>query len=221
MEIKAVLFDLDGTLTDTLPDLYESVNYALERCGIPAASYEKVRMSIGNGASMLMQRVTEGFPEMRVEAEELFREHYRENGALNAKKFDGVNELLQILGEIGVKRVIVSNKMNDSVKIIAEKVFGRDIDFAVGSDESIKIKPAPDGCDFALKHLGFERGNALYVGDSDVDVMTAHAIGVKCVGAAYGYRGREHLKSSGCDYIADSVQQLKSVILALIKESRR
>lgn len=218
--IKAVLFDLDGTLTDTLPDLYESVNYALKQCGIPEVSLEKVRMSIGNGASLLIARVTRGFPEKREEAERIFREHYREHGAANARKFDGVCELLEDLGKSGIKRVIVSNKMNDSVKVIAEKVFGELIDFAVGSDANIRIKPAPDGCEFALDALGLTRDEAVYVGDSDVDVMTAHGLGMKCVGSAYGYRGREHLKNAGADYIADSVVQLGVMLKALIAQSR-
>ncbi len=218
--IKAVLFDLDGTLTDTLPDLYESVNYALRECGIPEVSLEKVRLSIGNGASLLISRVTEGFPEKREQTEKVFREHYRDHGAANAKKFKGIDELLEKLGDAGIKRVIVSNKMNDSVKVIADKVFGDLIDFAVGTDENIRIKPAPDGCEVALKALGLTRDEAVYAGDSDVDVLTAHGLGMKCVGAAYGYRGREHLKKAGADYIADSVEDLSYMLFELISRSK-
>ena len=213
--IKAVLFDLDGTLTDTLPDLYKGVNYALEAHGIPVVTKEKVRLSIGNGISKLIERVTEGYESQTADVEKTFREYYGKIAA-DTRLYGGIEDLLLFIKDKNVKTAIVSNKMHSAVVDIKERLFTSTIDFAVGVSDDIPVKPAPDGCFKAFEFFRVAADECIFVGDSDVDVFTARNAGIKSIGVAYGYRGREHLEKAGADYVVDTVSELKELISSFL-----
>ena len=203
MEHKAFIFDLDGTLLNTLEDLKNSVNFAMRSMGYPEHTLEQVRMFIGNGIAMLIKRAV---PPGTDEADEkktlgIFTEHY--NAHLNdcTAAYPGVTESLTALKNRGVKTGVVTNKNDDSAKMLINKYFGNLIDSTLGHVPGLPSKPNPESLLRVMSDLGVEAENTLYFGDSDVDVMTAKNAGVKCVGASWGFRGEEVLKQAGADMI--------------------
>ena len=203
MEHKAFIFDLDGTLLNTLEDLKNSVNFAMRSMGYPEHTLEQVRMFIGNGIAMLIKRAV---PQGTDEADEkktlgIFTEHY--NAHLNdcTAPYPGVTESLTALKNRGVKTGVVTNKNDDSAKMLINKYFGNLVDSTLGHVPGLPSKPNPESLLRMMSDLGVEAENTLYFGDSDVDVMTAKNAGVKCVGGAWGFRGEEVLKQAGADMI--------------------
>ena len=167
-----VIFDLDGTLLNTLQDLADSTNYALALQGMPARTLEEVRRFVGNGVGRLIHRaVPEGTPE-EVEARVLadFRAHYTLNMEHKTAPYPGVLPLLDRLGQAGIRTAVVSNKFDSAVKGLCHAYFGTRIPVAIGESQGVARKPAPDTVFRALEELGAGTGRAVYVGDSDVDI---------------------------------------------------
>ncbi len=217
MEIKAVIFDLDGTLTDTLADLTNSVNYALSEFGFPRRSADEVRSFVGNGVRRLINlSVPSGTSEKICEdCLEAFKTHYEKNSCVNTKPYDGITEVLEVLKNKGIKTAVVTNKIHWAAEKIAGKFFEGLIDVTVGQVDGVAQKPEPDGIFFALKKLGVTKENAVYVGDSEVDCVTAHNAGIPCIGVTWGFRDREVLESNGAEYIVDTpTEVLKCVCLS-------
>lgn len=209
-DAEAVIFDLDGTLLDTLGDLTDAVNVALERYGLPLRSMEEVRGFVGNGLRNLMtQAVEEG--EAYPEFEELFaffRTYYTNNCNHKTAPYEGIMELLKELKGRGIKMAIVSNKIDAGVKELNEKFFAKYIDLAIGEREGIRRKPAPDSLNEVLRVLNIEKEHALYVGDSDVDIQTANNADVRCISVSWGFREETFLMERGAGVIIERPLEL-------------
>ena len=209
-QIEAVIFDLDGTLLNTLFDLTDSVNYTLEKYGMPQRSLEEVRAFVGNGIRNLMtQAVPDG--ESHPEFESLFaffREYYKMHCNIKTAPYEGVMELLEELKERDIKMAIVSNKIDSGVKELNKIHFSEYIDVAIGEREGIGRKPEPDSVFEALRVLGVDAEHAVYVGDSDVDIQTARNAEVRCISVSWGFRDEAFLKENGADIIIASPLEL-------------
>ena len=210
---KAVIFDLDGTLLNSLSDLAASVNFALRCCGYPERTVDEVRSFIGNGVIMLMHRsVPKGTSgEDEKACFEKFRGHYLEHMEDTTAPYAGVNELIRALGEKGIGTAVVSNKLDAGVKGLCKKYFPH-LTCAFGVSDESERKPSPANVYKALSLLGAQKEEALYVGDSEVVVQTAKYAGLEMVGVTWGYRSRELLLSSGAKHIVDAPQELLELI---------
>lgn len=210
MKYEAVIFDLDGTLVDTLDDLTDSVNFALSSFGFPKRNREEVRSFVGNGVRKLVYlSVPEGTDEETSEkCLGVFKEHYKNNSRNKTKPYDGIIELLEKLCESDVKTAVVTNKMQSAAKDIVEFFFGNKISLAVGQVDGVAQKPNPDGVLLVLEKLGIKKEKAVYVGDSEVDCITARNAGVDCIGVTWGFRSAETLKESGAGIIVDEPLQI-------------
>ena len=199
--LQAFIFDLDGTLLDTLGDLAASVNYALKACGMPQHSIDDVRRFVGNGVRLLMERaVPDGATNPRFEeAFATFRQHYLEHSLDTTRPYDGIMEMLQALRSRGFRTAVVSNKFYAATQELCQYFFADSIEVAIGEHEAegIRKKPAPDTVNEALRQLGVSREHAVYVGDSDVDIATAAASGMPCISVLWGFRDREFLLAHG------------------------
>lgn len=199
MKYRLAIFDLDGTLLDTLQDLANSLNYALKNADFPQRSIDEVRRFVGNGIRKLIERgVPAGTSEKeteRVLAD--FMEHYKAHCSDSTRPYDGIDELLAALKERGYLTAVVSNKADAAVKILCEKYFPKKFDSVVGERQSVRKKPAPDTVNSVLAQLGIDRADAVYIGDSEVDVETAKNAGMDCISADWGFRSRAELVQAG------------------------
>lgn len=212
---KAVIFDLDGTLLDTLEDLAQSVNYALRECSYPERTVEQVRQFIGNGVIKLMTRaVPENIGQEEFEkCFQLFKSHYLKHMNDHTKPYKGITEMLDVLKEKGVKTAVVSNKLHSAVVGLCNDFFSFRLTSAYGVSCEEERKPKPTNVFKALSDLGVKNEEAIYVGDSEVDVETAKNSGLKCIGVTWGFRDKEELINKGADYIAETVEETLSYIL--------
>ncbi len=215
--IEAVIFDLDGTLLYTLEDLKNSTNFALREFGYPERTLEEVRQFVGNGVRKLIERAVPDGTDTGITEEVLrvFKENYGQNMYNCTKPYNSIEKLLLELKQNGLKTAVVSNKFDLAVKELCKKYFGDLIDVAIGQRDDVPKKPAPDGVFAAIEELGVKRENCIYVGDSDVDVLTAKNSGLPCIGVTWGYRDRELLGSKGADYIVNDPLEILDLIKAL------
>ncbi len=195
MEYKTYIFDLDGTLLDTLHDLWVSCNYALRENGMPERSLDEVRRFVGNGVKKLMERaIPLGLDNSKFDVTyETFRKHYLVHSLDTTKPYSGIPELLANLKKHGKHMAVVSNKFYAATQELCRHFFGDYIDVAIGERENIRKKPAPDTVNEAIRQLGVGRENAVYIGDSDVDVMTARNSNMPCISVLWGFRDRDFL----------------------------
>ena len=213
---QTVIFDLDGTLLDTLQDLADSTNYALSVHRMPARTLEEVRTFVGNGVGRLIHlAVPEGTPEDE-EARCLadFRAHYLLNMENRTAPYPGVLELLEHLHAAGVRIAVVSNKFDGAVKGLCQNYFGSRIPVAIGESQGVARKPAPDTVFRALAELGAGAGRAVYVGDSDVDIATARNAGLPCISVSWGFRDADFLTAHGARQIVGSPAELEALLLS-------
>ncbi|MBQ9781470.1 MAG: HAD-IIIA family hydrolase [Clostridia bacterium] len=212
----AVIFDLDGTLLDTLDDLADAVNNALSAFSLPCRTRDEVRTFVGDGVAKLIERATPGdCPHDKVAAVlARFKSYYAAHCQDKTSPYEGILSLLTELKHQGIRTAIVSNKFDDAVKALANHYFGTLIQVAVGERESegIRKKPAPDTLLMAMDKLGVSPDETLYVGDSDTDILTAHAAGVACVSVTWGFRDSAFLLSHGATLLADTPEELKTMI---------
>ena len=206
------IFDLDGTLLDTLDDLTSAVNYALRSYGMPEHSREDVRRFVGNGVRMLMIRaIPDG--ERNPQFEEVFstfRQYYLEHSLDRTRPYDGIPEMLARLKQRGCRLAVVSNKFDAATKELCRHFFADTIEVAVGEHEAegIRKKPAPDTVNEALSQLGVDRLDAVYVGDSDVDLQTARNAGLPCISVLWGFRDKDFLLANGATTFIISPKEL-------------
>ena len=213
--IKAVIFDLDGTLLDTLHDLTDSVNHILSLHSMPARTIDEIRSFIGNGIPTLIKRsVPSGtdINELAVCTDEM-QTYYKEHSDIKTKPYDGINELLERLKNAGILTAVVTNKAEEAAKILCEKKFGDAFSVVIGDNGKDKLKPAPDNVFRALEFLDMQKNEVLYVGDSDVDMLTAQNAGLISVGVDWGFRDAETLKNHGADHIIYSPLELLDLII--------
>ena len=212
--VRAVLFDLDGTLLDTLGDLTDAVNAALVSMGFETRTQEEVRTFIGNGAQKLILRaLPAGQEDAAAECLRRFKAHYGAHMDVRTMPYPGVIEMLDALCVRGIACAVLSNKYDGAVRPLCEKYFGKRITIGLGEREGIARKPAPDGCDDLLRRLSVSAEEAIYVGDSEADVLTAKAAGMRCIAVTWGFRTREALACAGAEAMADSADELLEIIL--------
>ncbi len=194
-----VIFDLDGTLLDTLEDLTDSANAAAVKFGFPVRTKQEICSFVGNGIHRLIQRLLpdgEENPEFH-DVLQFFLAHYGEHCMEKTKPYQGIPELLRMLKEKGYAVAIVSNKADFAVKRLRDVYFEGLVPVAIGDREGVRKKPAPDSVFEALKELGAESARAVYVGDSDVDILTAANAGLDCIAVSWGFRDRSFLLEHG------------------------
>ena len=212
MNYQTYIFDLDGTLLDTLGDLAASVNYAMRTHGMPEHSVDEVCRFVGNGVRRLMERAVPGgaaHPAFEA-AFATFRRHYMEHSLDTTRPYEGIPEMLQELKRRGRHTAVVSNKFDAATKELCRHFFPDTIDVAVGEHEAegIRKKPAPDTVLQALSQLGVGQEGAVYVGDSDVDIQTARNSGLPCISVLWGFRDREFLLAHGAETFVSQPSEL-------------
>ena len=215
------IFDLDGTLLDTLQDLANSVNYALRQHGMPEHSIDDIRRFVGNGVRLLMERsVPDGARNPQFEDTfAIFRQHYMQHSLDTTRPYDGIPELIHELKNRGCQMAVVSNKMLAATQELVHHFFP-DIPVAIGEHEAagIRKKPAPDTVYEALRQLGYpfqlegDSGRvAVYIGDSDVDLATARNSGLPCISVLWGFRDRDFLLAHGATTFAEHPLDILSI----------
>ena len=204
------IFDLDGTLLNTLKDLAASTNYALRSAGMPEHSVEDVRRFVGNGVKKLMERaIPQGLENPKFdETYATFRKHYLEHSLDTTKPYDGIPEVLAELKRRGKKLAIVSNKFYAATQELAKHFFPETIQGAIGERENIRKKPAPDTVLEAMRQLGVGREGTVYIGDSDVDIDTAKNVGVPCISVLWGFRDKDFLIEHGATHLIKEPKEL-------------
>lgn len=209
---KAVIFDLDGTLLNTLDDLADSTNYALSRFGYPTRTIEEVRQFVGNGVAKLIERaIPEGKNNPNFEkCLAIFKENYAQNMYNKTAPYNGIIEMLSNLKSKGIKIAVVSNKFDLAVKELCKKYFEGFIDFAAGENEAqgIRKKPAPDTVISVLNKFNFAPEDAVYVGDSDVDIMTAKNSKMSCISVTWGFRDEKFLLENGATILINAPSEI-------------
>ena len=215
MKYKLAIFDMDGTILDTLEDLTDAVNHTLIICGYPTRSIDEVRNFVGNGIAKLIERaVPDGCSASEIDkAYKLFLPFYQEHSSIKTKPYAGINALLHALKQAGCKTAVVSNKADPAVKVLAEQYFPGLFDIAVGEQKGIRRKPAPDEVDIVLDYLNINKKDAVYIGDSDVDVATARASSLDLIAVDWGFRSRSFLEEQNAEIIVSSPSEIEAIIL--------
>lgn len=214
-KITTIVWDLDGTLMDTLQDLHDAVNYALQKFGMPQHNIEEIRQFVGNGVRRLVQlSVPEGeenpqFEEVFAEFRAYYMVHCKDHTCL----YDGIAETLRELKSLGYRMAVVSNKLQSGVDELYEQYFKETIEVAIGERPEMARKPAPDMVYAALDALGVSKEEAVYIGDSDVDVATARNSGLPCISVLWGFRSKEFLLTQGGNLFVEK----PSEIIALLR----
>jgi len=221
--ITTIIFDLDGTLLDTLEDLTDSVNYALEKYGFPERTIDEIRSFVGNGIANLIARVLpEGTENPQYdEVLKTFREYYALHCKDKTRPYEGILQMLDMLRGQAYQMAVVSNKFDAAVKELCALYFGERIRAAVGEGGKVRKKPAPDAVYQVLEELSASAESAVYVGDSDVDLATAANVPMTCVSVTWGFRSREQLLAAGAkeELMITDPKQLPALLLALSQEA--
>lgn len=214
MKTDTVIFDLDGTLLNTLEDLADSTNYAMRAFGLKERSINEVRNFVGNGVDVLIERAVEGAisKEQELECLDVFKRHYSKNMDNKTKPYDGIMDVIKELLKREYHIAIVSNKFDAAVKGLNVDYFEGLFPVAIGASDTVAKKPAPDSVIKALQELHSDKERAVYVGDSDVDIMTARNSGLPCISVTWGFRDEELQRSMGTDYIIHKPEELLDVL---------
>ena len=214
MKYKMIIFDLDGTILDTLEDLFLSTNYALRKSGFPERTIEEVRQFVGNGIRKLIERaVPEQTPETMInQVHQDFTEYYAQHCADNTKPYPGIPETIRKIRNAGIQTAVVSNKADYAVQTLCADYFPGLFDAVAGEREGIRRKPAPDAVLAVLNALQIPAEQALYIGDSDVDIATAENSGMPCISVEWGFRDREFLIQHGAQNLISAPEELLNLI---------
>lgn len=215
MKYKAIIFDMDGTLLNTIDDIYDCVCMFLEKYSYPARSLDEVKAAMGGGAHNLVKMV---LPKdvSKEEYDTFFNDYcpyYESHGKDKTGPYPGVMQLLYDLKSAGVKTAVVSSKPHRAVLQLNKEYFDDIFDISIGDDFKRKLKPAPDGIYAALEELGIAKENAIYVGDSEYDILAAKNAEMDGVAVSWGYRKRSDLEKLNPMYLADNIDELRRIIL--------
>jgi len=213
---KVAIFDLDGTLLNTLDDLANACNYALNKFSFPTHKVEKYKKFIGNGIYKLVERAVPNNKKDKETVEKVlktFSDYYNEHMIDMTKPYDGIVDLLDELRLKGIKLAVVSNKKHEFAMEIVEKYFGDRFDIVFGHRDKYKEKPDPTSVLEVIDKFNILKSECIYIGDSNVDILTAKNAGIKSVGVSWGFRGREELANEGANYLADNNIDLLNIIL--------
>ena len=214
-ELRAVIFDLDGTLLNTLEDLAVGTNAALCENGMPQRTLDEVRRFVGNGVRKLIERaVVPGTDEAGVEAVlASFVRHYREHERDHTAPYPGIVAMLETLNRAGIKCAVVSNKIEPAVVALCKEYFGDLVCAAVGDAPGRQVKPDPSGVNEAMARMGLAKEECIYVGDSDVDIYTGHNAGMQSIGVTWGFRSEALLREAGAEFICHDAKELLELLL--------
>lgn len=215
MKYSLAIFDMDGTILDTLEDLKNATNYALCANGFPERTLDEVRQFVGNGILMLIKRaVPAGTEEAMIQQVfQTFTSYYAEHCADATKPYDGIIPLIQSLRAAGIKTAVVSNKADFAVQELVKTYFDGCFDAAVGERTGIQKKPAPDSVYEVISTLQLKQSDAVYIGDSDVDLATAKNAGLPCIAVEWGFRTREFLLEHGAELLVARPEEILSILL--------
>lgn len=210
---KAVLFDLDGTLANTITSIAHCANQALNRFGFPSFTEEEYKLFVGNGADVLIRRALAAAGDREMvhfdEAYEEYRRLFREGCMYQVRPYEGIVPLLERLKESGAKIAVLSNKPHENSVYVVESLFGKGyFDCVCGRKENVLPKPDPAGVFAVLKELGLSPEECLYVGDSGVDMQTGKAAGLFTIGVLWGFRGRQELEENHADAVIETPEML-------------
>lgn len=213
-QVRAVVFDLDGTLLNTLDDLANATNWALRKNGLPERTLDEVRRFVGNGVRRLIERaVPEGVASDVLESTfDDFKAYYVQHCQDQTCLYEGVASMLAALKQQGLRLAIVSNKLQEGVDELFHRYFSTTVEVAVGESPSVARKPAPDMVFAALQELGVAPNEAIYVGDSDVDLQTAHNSGLPCISVLWGFRDRDFLLAHGATCMVERPAEIVSLL---------
>ena len=209
---RYAIFDLDGTLLDTLDDLTDSMNYMLGKHNFPLRTRNEVRNFVGNGVRKLVERAIP--TEYKADDEFIdkfyndFSLYYNSHSDVKTSPYPGTLDMLDKLLENGFDIAIVSNKIDSAVKSLSAKFFGGRIRSAIGEKPSIRHKPEPDMVFMAMEEMGADKENSIYIGDSEVDIQTAKNAGIPCISVLWGFKDRNFLEDSGATTIVESMKEL-------------
>ena len=215
---KVVIWDLDGTILDTLDDLTDSVNYAMRRFGFDELKKEEIRKRLGNGVEVLIQKSvpTDCKGKKFEEVLTFFKEYYFQNMNNKTKPYDGICDIMKKLKNMGYKQAIVSNKFDAAVQELVGKYYDF-VDLALGEKNNFRKKPYPDMVNWVLEKLNCNKNEAVYIGDSEVDLMTAKNSGIDCISVLWGFRDKEFLKKAGASILVKDMDDLLNVLVDMRK----
>ena len=211
---NTVIFDLDGTLLDTLVDLWEATNYAMRESGFPERTLDEIRRFVGNGVRVLVRRaLPPDTPDDEYEkAYALFRQYYKKNMLNNTRPYDGVNGMLRNLNKAGIKTAIVTNKADFAAIPLCRNLFP-EVETVIGTNENIASKPDPCGVNKALEILNSSGDEAYYVGDCEVDAETAANSGLDLILVSWGFRTKDELEKMGFKSYVSTPDELENMII--------
>ena len=217
MKYKVLVLDLDGTLMNTLEDLTDSTNYILEKHNFPKRTIKEIRSFVGNGIKKLMERAVPQNTDEKIinECYEEMLTYYKENSLIKTAPYVGTKEIVEKLHQEGFKIAIITNKAQNSADIIAEKFFGKSVDLVIGDDKKMPLKPNPAGIEKALEYFKISKDEAVYVGDSEVDLQTGNNGNLKTILVLWGFRDRDFLEEKGGKVFAETVEELENLIKTL------
>lgn len=205
---------MDGTILNTITDMHNSVNYALAKCGYPLRTLEEVTSFVGNGIKLLMERA---MPKT-VTAEEfdecfgIFKEYYNEHKNDNTRPYPHIIETMEVLKDMNINMSVVSNKFDAGVKALAKELFNGYLPVAIGESETVTPKPDPSGVWLAMKEMGANFEDTVYIGDSEVDFATAKNSKIDFIGVTWGFRPRSLHEELGAKYIIDCPTEIIDLI---------
>ena len=214
MRYQTAIFDMDGTILETLEDMCASVNVTMDHVGYPRRTMDEVRRFVGNGAAKLIERcMPAGAEDPRYPAAlEFYRAYYDAHSQIKTGPYPGIPELLNQLSREGVRLAVVSNKPDEAVRALTERYFPGVFPVAIGNRDGWATKPAPDSVYEAMRLLGARRESTVYVGDSDVDVDTARNAGLDSVIVTWGFRDEDFLRAHGAQHLAHNADELYEML---------
>jgi len=214
---KSIIWDLDGTLMDTLQDLHEAVNHALSSCQMPLRTLEETRRSVGNGVRTLMKlSVPDGESNPLFEQVfNAFKQYYLIHCQDHTGLYPGIADLLKELKQKGIRMAVVSNKLQSGVDELYEVWFKDTIEIAIGERPEMNRKPAPDMVNLAIARMGIDKKDAIYIGDSDVDIATARNSGLPCISVLWGFRDKAFLADHGATIFAERPEDIIQILMTI------
>lgn len=212
--VKAIIFDLDGTLLNTLRDICNVLNGSLKKFGVPCLSLEKIIQYVGNGARKLVERATVGYDsELIDKIYEDYRVNFAECANLDTVLYDGETDFLQRAKAKGIKMAVVTNKPQKACDKVMSQFFKENyFDYVIGQSDDFALKPDPSAVNFVIEKFGVDKSECLFVGDGDTDVITAKNAGIRCISTLWGFRSQSQLAAVGGREFADSFASLGEMI---------
>ena len=214
LKYDIAIFDMDGTILNTLEDLKDSLNYSLRTCGFPERTLSEVQDFVGNGIVKLIERAVPSDAEMSKKSEirDVFNNYYGVHFADKTKPYDGITDMIKKIRSKNILTAVVSNKPDYGVQLLCRQFFEGLFNYSTGARVGIEKKPHPASVNYILKKYDIPAHRAVYIGDSDVDIMTAKRAGTDCIIVDWGFRSRAELISAGADTIVSGTQELYNLI---------